>query len=432
MMLLQTISSIIVFACVFNLLVAVSSFEHTTTLNINILQNDPTEYVVPGKNFALDDPEGVYYAMCRNSSDPNIHLCDVVCETLLDDAKTVQIHSCTDVAVPVDEYHNYKVLSMIPLVAHHVGLSGSINEDQFVLNLLDCSEARMRFLLEIEDFARDYVFAGGSIVYRDHFETVMRSKIHCGTNEPTVCRLGYSYNGTKLTPIPIKLEGSNFAYPVQPLTDSKGLYSVFVGFINESYWRLNVSYSEPTGESRIIASVLNDRETRIDDFFTPETILHESQISVGHELLSVCWPIGESRNRYMRCLQTDTNKVLLDVTVKMAFGDADSILPFNLPNGAGILIAEWSKFDERSFRIRWLRKDGSGAGKWLKLQSGWEETDDCFTYSPRGIETRARNEICIDVMCSHEEKSDRIKPLFWIKRKRVCVLKTRIFETLRM
>ena len=420
MLLLHSISSIIVFACVFNLVAADSSLVHITTLNINVPLTDPTQYLVRGEHFALDDEEGVYYTTCRNDSNPNIHLCHVVRETLLDDAETVQIHSCADVAVPInydDEYQS-KLQFMSPFASRHVALVSGIGKDQvwIIVNLLNCSTARLQFSLAMDDFDdMSIYYAGNPIVYRDHFETVIRSKVLCDSKEPTVCRAGYNYNGTKLTPKPIQLRGSSIDYTVQPLSDDRGFYSIFWGFVNKTTL-VQVSYAEPSGESRTIASVV-----------TPQKIFSGSQISVGSNLFSVCWPFGESRNHSIRCLQTDTDKVLLDVTVKTFFDNVDLIVPFNLRNGNGILIVEWSKFDKPNFRIRWLRKDGRGIGKWLKVRSEWDEIDNCRPYSPRGIERRVGDAICIDVAC-HQDVGDDV---VLIKHKKVCVPKSQIFHELR-
>ena len=424
MLLLHTISSTIVYVYFFNLVAADSSFVHTTTMNISIPRNDPTEYVVYSENFALDDPEGVYYATCRNGSNPNIHLCHVVRKTLPDVDETIQIHSCADVAVPVHQDDDYKLRSMIPLASRHVALVSGFGKDNvwIIVNLLNCSTARIQYSSAMNDFddMRVYYF-GFPIVYRDHFEIVVASKAVCDSIKPAVCRFGYSYNGTKLTPKPIKLWGSNFDYTVRPLTDTKGFYSIFAGFSRyQGESVLNLRYAELSGESRMIASVVPPQSL--------ERSLQGSQISVGHELLSVCWTFPVSRGNCFSCLQTDTNKVLVNITTKTIFVNIDWIVPFNLPNGDGILTAEWGKFDERkSFRIRWLRPDGSGTDKSLKVQSGWEEIGNCTVYSPRGIESRAGDEICIDATCNQDVGGDG----WLIKRKKVCVLKSHIFEALR-
>ena len=428
MLLLRTILSIVILA--FLQFVAAdiftvnspftSSAVRRVSLKISLPQTDFREYLIPGIDYALDD-DGVYYARCRNSSNPEQHLCDVVRETPLGDGEMARVRSCSDVPVPVDDdpFYLSSVLAMIPLSTGHVALITEVKGERTwtIVNLLNCSGPHPSIVVPLGDnYDITKYYLSIPIVFRHHFETIMKSAKNCNTLKSTVCRVRYQYSGGRLTPKPIKMPGSTFVYTVQPLSDAKGIYSVFVLVDDNNYWSLNITYTAPSGESRLVASDMSQG-----------LAFEKITSSVHHELLSICWLLEEPSG-YIRCLQTNTHKALVNATVKVDSEKAEWLIPFSLPDGMGMLLAETRQAFDASFRIRWLRQDGKGTDEWLKVVPGWTDElgSQCNRMSFRGTVRKYGDEICINVSCARN-----VDKLGWnIQHEKVCLFTSYITDAL--
>ncbi|XP_008213883.1 uncharacterized protein LOC103317483 [Nasonia vitripennis] len=352
----------------FSILVLLGSWISSTAALDSVVRSLSKNWTLPAKSrdeinikagnllpIVVKDENGVLYMTCQQFNAESTVLCKVTLErwpfedgayeTTCDGVEISAVQDLRDLS-------DISLYSLAPdkvLIVHtrYEDMSNNFEENfnLTILDMADCTTA------SLDGYGNS--FNSMPVLHRDHFAMIFKAGKYCTAEQ--ACKVSLDFEGKRINDSQPFDAGRNnlLLLPVSYDSPELGYYSF--NFTDEPN-TFRFSYVSWSGQEKLLLTDSND--------VIPTKIGHSN----AHELHGVCW-IHHDGSSWARCAQFDTEKLRMNVTVKLP-GMAQWLAVHNLDDGSGILLATGDTVRRRGksadaphfcegFRLQRIRSDGT-------------------------------------------------------------------------